>query len=98
MVGGYKGFGLAMMVDVLCALLTGMPAGRAIADMYKTPLSYKRYLGQFYLAIKVEAFQPLEVFKRRMMQLADDVRAEPRKSPDSAIMVPGDPEKRVMKE
>lgn len=97
-IGGYKGFGLAMIVDILCGLLTGMPVGRDITDMYKTPLSQKRYLGQLYMAIKIGAFQPLDVFKKRMKKLMDDVRNEPRTDSNNAIMVSGDPEKKAAAE
>jgi len=97
-IGGYKGFGLAMIVDILCGLLTGMPVGRDISDMYKTPLSQKRYLGQLYMAIKIGAFQPLDVFKKRMKKLMDDVRNEPRTDSNNAIMVSGDPEKKAASE
>lgn len=97
-IGGYKGFGLAMIVDILCGLLTGMPVGRDISDMYKTPLSQKRYLGQIYMAIKIGAFQPLDVFKKRMKKLMDDVRNEPRANSNNAIMVSGDPEKKASSE
>lgn len=97
-IGGYKGFGLAMIVDILCGLLTGMPMGRDISDMYKTPLSQKRYLGQLYMAIKIEAFQPLEVFKKRMEKLMNDVRNEPKTDGNIAVMVSGDPEKKAVSE
>lgn len=97
-IGGYKGFGLAMIVDMLCSLLTGMPAGRDISDMYKTPLSQKRHLGQFYMAIKIDAFQPIDIFKKRMKKLMDDIRNEPRRKEGVPIMVPGDPEKLIYSE
>lgn len=92
-IGGYRGFGLAMMVDILCGVLTGMPTGRDITDMYKTPLSQRRYLGQYYIAIKIDAFQPLTHFKRAMKDLVERVRNEPRRDEQPPIMVPGDPEK-----
>lgn len=94
-IGGYKGFGLAMMVDIICGLLTGMSVGRDIPDMYNTPLSRKRYLGQFYVAIKIDTFQPLNTFKGRMKKLVDDIRNEPKRNVGDEIMVPGDPEKRT---
>lgn len=97
-IGGYKGFGLAMIVDILCGLLTGMPVGRDISDMYKTPLSQKRYLGQIYMAINIGAFQPIDVFKNRMKKLMDDVRNEPKTDGNIAVMVPGDPEKKAATE
>jgi len=95
-IGGYKGFGLAMLVDILCGLLTGMTVGRDIPDMYKTPLSEKRHLGQFYIAVKIDAFQPLVLFKKRMKKLMDDIRNEPRRDPEVPVMAPGDPEKKSL--
>jgi ureidoglycolate dehydrogenase (NAD+) len=96
-IGGYKGFGLAMMVDIVCGLLTGMSVGRDIPDMYNTPLSQKRHLGQFYVAINIDTFQPLNMFKERVKKLLNDVRNEPKRNVDDEVMVPGDPEKRASK-
>jgi LDH2 family malate/lactate/ureidoglycolate dehydrogenase len=93
-IGGYKGFGLAMVVDILCGLLTGMPVGRDISNMFKDPISQKRFLGQFYMAIRIDAFQPLKLFKERTKKMMDDIRSEPLKDENSKVMVPGDPEKR----
>ena len=42
-IGGYKGFGLAMMIEVLCSLLSGMPFGPDV-PMYTTPLEERRRL------------------------------------------------------
>lgn len=92
-IGDYKGFGLTMMVDILCAMLTGMPAGKDISSMYGNPISDKRYLGQFYSALRIDVFQDPVVFKQRMKKLVTDARNEPRKKGVEQIMVPGDPEK-----
>ena len=92
-IGGYKGFGLAMIVDVLCGLLTGMPVGRDISNMFKDPITQKRFLGQFYMAVRIDAFQPPDIFKQRMKKLMDDVRREPRRDKNIPVMVAGDPQK-----
>jgi len=94
-IGGYKGFGLAMIVDILCGLLTGMTGGRDNSNMFMDTISQKRMLGQFYMAIRIDSFQPLDIFKKRMKQLMDDIRNEPRRDADVAVMVPGDPEKKA---
>ena len=93
-IGDYKGYGWAMMVDILCGLLTGMPAGRSISKMFVDPMSQKRYLGQFYGAIKIGSFTDIERFKQRLQQMADEIRRLPRINPDIAVQIPGDPEKR----
>lgn len=91
--GGYKGFGIAMMVDILCGLLTGMPTGDKISDMFKDPFSRKRDLGQFYGALRIDAFEEPERFKARLQDMADSIRRQPRQDPDAAVLIPGDPEK-----
>lgn len=94
-IGGYKGYALSMMVEVLCSLLTGMPFGRHIIRMYADPLEKKRQLGHFFMAFRIDSFISLEEFKLRMQQMMDEVRSEPAKDPTVPIQVPGDPEKRV---
>jgi LDH2 family malate/lactate/ureidoglycolate dehydrogenase len=92
-IGDYKGFGIAMMVDILCGLMSGMPTGDEVSDMFKDPMSQKRHLGQFYSAVRIDAFEEPERFKTRLQELADRIRLEPRLDPDVAVMIPGDPEK-----
>ncbi len=92
-IGDYKGFGIAMIVDILSALLTGMPAGDEVSDMFRDPMSQKRYLGQFYGALRIDAFEDPERFKARLQDMADRIRNEPRQDPDVPVQVPGDPEK-----
>jgi ureidoglycolate dehydrogenase (NAD+) len=92
-IGGYKGFGLGMMVDVLCGVLTGMPFGRHISRMYGDPIEDKRYLGHFFLAVDIQRFIPLEQFKANMQQMMKEVRAEPPQDPKVPLQVAGDPEK-----
>jgi LDH2 family malate/lactate/ureidoglycolate dehydrogenase len=91
--GGYKGFGIAMMVDIFCGLLTGMPDGDKVTDMFKDPMSQKRHLGQFYGALRIDVFENPERFKMRLQDMADRIRHQSRQDPDVAVQVPGDPEK-----
>jgi len=91
--GDYKGFGIAMMVDILCSLLTGMPSGDKVSEMFTDPFSQKRYLGHFFGALRIDAFEEPERFKTRLQNMADSIRRQPRQDPDVAVQVPGDPEK-----
>jgi LDH2 family malate/lactate/ureidoglycolate dehydrogenase len=95
-IGGYKGFGLGMVVDILCGLLSGMPFGREITSMYLTPLDQKRYLGQFYLALDISKFQDVKEFKVRLKKYMEQIRQEPAKDPAKPVLVPGDPEKQAL--
>jgi len=93
-IGGYKGFGLSMMIDILCSLLTGMAFGRHIVSMYRDPIHKHRLLGHFFIAIDISCFEKIEVFKTRLKEMMDDVRAQPAVSSKKRIMVAGDPEKK----
>ncbi len=96
---GYKGFAMAMIVDIICSLLSGMPNGKDVSMMYEDDggqISDKRYLGQIVGAIRIDVFEEVSEFKHRLKETAIEVRALPKS--DEAfdeVMIPGDPEKRM---
>jgi ureidoglycolate dehydrogenase (NAD+) len=94
-IGDYKGYGLAMMIEILCSLLTSMPYGNDICRMYDDPIDKKRKLGHFFMAIDIECFEEKLRFKKRLKKMMDEVRKEPSMKGEK-IMVPGDPEKKEM--
>ncbi len=96
-IGDYKGYGLSMMVEILCSLLTGMPYGRDICRMYDDPIDKKRKLGHFFMAVNIDCFEGKEIFKERLKELMDKVRNESSKNKTKDVMVPGDPEKNQYK-
>lgn len=98
-IGDYKGFGLSMMVDILCAVLSGMPNGNQVSRMFGDPLSEKRFLGHFFCALRIDAFRDTAAFKAELQDMADRVRAEPVIDPEiRKVRVPGDPEKQAWRE
>lgn len=91
-IGAYKGYGLAIMVEIFSSVLTGMNFGKHIVKMY--PLdSKKRRLGHFFVAIDVNAFISISKFKKNLKAMCEELRAEPAYKKDSNIQIPGDPEK-----
>lgn len=92
-IGDYKGYGLSLMVEILCGLLAGMPVGREISNMFGASLSQKRYLGQFYGAIRIDVFEDVSRFKSRLQELVNNLRNEVRQDASVPIQVAGDPEK-----
>ncbi|MFH1791582.1 MAG: Ldh family oxidoreductase [Candidatus Omnitrophota bacterium] len=97
-IGGYKGYGLSMMVEVLTSLLSGMPHGPYIPKMFEAHISEKRFLGHFVSAIRIDCFQDPYVFKERMKAMMDELRNEPRFDEHVPVQVAGDPEKQREKE
>lgn len=72
--GGHKGYGLAVMVDILCAVLCGDRFGRQVFD---TPTSSAR-VSHFFGAIDIGRFRDIVGFKADMDQMLHDLRtAEP---------------------
>ena len=68
--GGYKGYGLAVMVDILCAVLGGADFGTDICD---TETSSAR-VSHFFGAIKLEAFREPAAFRRDMDVMLERLR------------------------
>jgi len=91
--GDYKGFGLGLMVDLLCSLLAEGPFGADLLPMYQS-LAERRAVSHFFMALDLAAFAPPARIRRRVAHLAARVRALPASDPSASPMVPGDPEKR----
>ena len=83
---GYKGFGLALIVDVLGGLLSGRGPAYLGGD---------RGQGLFQMAIKIDAYRPVDEFKREMDALIHAVKTSPCAPGVSEILVPGDPERQM---
>lgn len=96
-IGNYKGYGLALMVEILCSMLTGMNFGPHLKKMYPVD-GKKRKLGHFFMAVDIGRFIKISVFKKRMRKLFDELRNEPSRSKNKPVLVPGDPEKIIYKE
>jgi Malate/L-lactate dehydrogenases len=96
--GGYKGYGLSLMVEILCALLSDMPFGPYIGHMYNDTLDKKRNLGQFFISINIGCFVDPLHFKKRISQLINELRSLEKIDPNLPIFVAGDPEKKISEE
>ncbi|XP_074653260.1 putative oxidoreductase YjmC [Tubulanus polymorphus] len=88
--GGYKGYGLGMMVEVFCGLLAGSQFGPNIRKWRSTHALAN--LGQCFVAINPAMFAP--GFEDRMQSLIDHCRnLDMAEGEDKPVLVPGDPER-----
>ncbi|MCM3316383.1 ureidoglycolate dehydrogenase [Rummeliibacillus stabekisii] len=71
-ISGPKGYGLAMMVDVLSGVLLGLPFGNKVSSMYEN-LSEYRKLGQLHIVINPEFFMGITGFQKDIAQSMDDL-------------------------
>ncbi len=82
---GHKGYGLALMVDVLCGVLSGAATGLAVDGVKERP-----NVGHFFMAIDPAAFRPLDEFKRDMDRLARELKDSPKAEGQTRIYLHGE--------
>ncbi|HEU0141686.1 MAG TPA: Ldh family oxidoreductase [Bryobacteraceae bacterium] len=91
--GGYKGSGLAMMVEILCGVLSGGAMATQVGGIhfYTQPAR----ISQFFLALDVSRFMPLDQFRARVAHLVAEVKSAPPALGYDEVLVAGEPERRV---
>lgn len=87
--GGHKGQCLGMMVEILCALLAGMPLDAELSHLYAPPFDQPRGVAHLFIALDVAAFRAPAAFREDLSRLLGEVRAEPAVA-GARIVAPGD--------
>ena len=90
--GDYKGSGLGIMIDVLCAMLSARPYGPDIPKMYSNDLTQNRRLGGLVGAIDIGRFVRLEEFHARVADFLARLGAMPPRAASGKVLFPGEPE------
>jgi LDH2 family malate/lactate/ureidoglycolate dehydrogenase len=93
-VGGHKGYGLALAIDVLAGVMTG--AG--FADGVKSLLQQSdqpQHVGHFMIVIDPVRFMPWDCFVGRMKELRSAMHGTPPLNPNAPVVIPGEPEARI---
>jgi ureidoglycolate dehydrogenase (NAD+) len=88
--GGHKGFGLAMIFDLLCGPLTGAGASAEVAGLAIGGQARPQNAGHLFLAIDVAQFRPLPDFFDSVDRYVQAVRNSPRAPGIERIYVPGE--------
>jgi len=88
---GYKGAGLAVMIDILCSAFTGMLHGAMLPSFTAADVAVPARLGHFFIVFAPGAFQPEDGFAERMRAFLEDLRGQPAR-PGQRVLAPGDPE------
>jgi LDH2 family malate/lactate/ureidoglycolate dehydrogenase len=96
-IGGYKGSGLAMLMDILGGVISGANFGGDVGDQYK---AYDRPqdVGHFFLAMRPDLFVPERDYRARMDTLIERVRACPTAEGVDEVLIAGEPERRYEEE
>lgn len=92
--GGPKGFGLALVVDVLAGVLSGGAFGSDVAGLY-ADTSTPNDCSHFFLALDVDAFVGRSSFDAAVVRLTSAVTgSRPRPGVDR-VRLPGQPEREL---
>jgi LDH2 family malate/lactate/ureidoglycolate dehydrogenase len=95
--GGPKGYAISMFIDILSGVLTGAGFGRYVNNMYEN-WEEPQNVGHFFIAIDIDRFIPVELFKKRMDQYIQEIKAEPKAPGVEEIFIPGEIEFRLVNE
>jgi ureidoglycolate dehydrogenase (NAD+) len=86
---GHKGYGLALMIEILSATLTGadmLSDVKLWLEDHPGPLNQ----GHAFIAIDVGAFMPIAPFKERMARISREIREAPKAKGAERIYLPGE--------
>lgn len=87
-VGGYKGYGLALVMQVLSSVLSGSTFGPTMPPMANP--SQPQGHGHFFLALDIAHFIPVEEFRHSMAQVVAEQRDVPLAKGIDRIYLPGE--------
>ncbi|MBX3650341.1 MAG: Ldh family oxidoreductase [Burkholderiales bacterium] len=88
-IGGYKGYGLALVMGLLAGNLNAAAMGKDVVD-FNNDDTTETNTGHTIVAINIEAFQDLKEFKQGMDTLIRDIRNSQRLPGVDRIRLPGE--------
>lgn len=96
-IGGYKGYGLAVMIGLLAGTLNNAAVGKDTID-FNAHHDLITNTGQTIIAVDPNAFGDREQFVQRVITLVNDLKASSKLPGVNQIRVPGDGAAKVMAE
>lgn len=90
--GGAKGYGLGLLVDILCGVLSGANVGpdpKLLQTEGEKYANEDQNIGHFFLALNVEAFRPLTEFKDHIDTMLETLLHCPTTAYTEKVVYPG---------
>jgi len=93
-IGGPKGSGISMLMDILGGVISGAGCGGDVRSQF---LDYDQPqdVGHFFLAMKPDLFISLDDYRARMDRLVERVHENPPAEGFSEVVIAGEPEARL---
>jgi LDH2 family malate/lactate/ureidoglycolate dehydrogenase len=87
-IAGHKGYGIALMIDMLAGVLTGSAFGQSVVGPYKA--EGQSGAGHLAIAIDIAQIMPLAEFEARVERLVSEVRSSALADDSPGVFVPGE--------
>lgn len=95
--GSHKGYCISAIVDIFSGVLSGANFGPfippSVAFLEADKEQVGKGTGHFFGAIRIDAFQPADIFKNRMDKWIETFRNAQNIPGNPKVMIPGDPER-----
>ena len=95
--GGHKGFGLSLLVDILCGVITGGSFQHELKSMYRYPNDPSN-TAHLMIAMNPLVFISKRELRERMSEFIRTIKASPTWDPDAEMLLPGEIEYREEQE
>jgi len=89
---GHKGYGLGLLVDVLCAVLSGAAYANLVYPRTLDGKPLPSNIGHFFGAWRVDAFRPVDEFRAAMDDLQRRLKDAPKAEGQTRIFIHSDKE------
>jgi LDH2 family malate/lactate/ureidoglycolate dehydrogenase len=97
-IGGYKGYGIMLAVDLLCGVLTGSNYGTHFPGFLADNMVDPTDVGSVFAAINIDSFMDLPEFTATMDKALQEIRTSPRAEGVKRIYIPGEIESEMKAE
>jgi LDH2 family malate/lactate/ureidoglycolate dehydrogenase len=89
-IGGYKGYGIILMVDLLTGVLTDSNYGPRVKGIDQEAEPAR--IAHGFMALDLAAFTDVAAFKARMDAYIDEIKSSKKAKGSDVIYLPGEPE------
>jgi len=86
----HKGYGLALVMDILSGALSGSALGLELDSLYNLNTTDKLRVGHFFMALNINNFVPIDEFKTRVDKRIREIRNSKKKPNIKRIYIPGE--------
>lgn len=89
---GYKGYGMAVLVDILCGVLSGGAYGDMVDSKGPNGENQPAEVGHFFMALKIENFVEMDEFRDKMDDFIDRLKKSAKAQGQQRIFIHGEKE------